>query len=148
MGDYSLKVPEQTSYNTEPKADKAPTSVPKPDNNESPEDSGSPLGVEHFGVKEWSQLLLTPTLDFNKTVEKIGAIEDFIKEQMTLDGIKVDKEGYSKIVKELEEELSLTSAHKPEVRINKIFNLIKMIQRTHSEKERKNTILSLINSKK
>lgn len=147
MTEYSLKQPEKPDpIAAVVKKDQATTT--KPENTSKDSAPDVPMGVEHFGIKGWPELLLEPKLDHSKTVEKISAIESFIKERLTDSHLKLDKDTYSQMIRDMEYELGLSDSHEPNQRVDKIYNLIRLIERTALEKAKKHSIFMLLNNKK
>lgn len=144
--EYSTRLPESDppSINREP-VEKLGVSSAIPESDESP--SEAPMIFEYFNVKGWPELLLTPKLDHNKVIDKVSRIEEFIKGRLAMEGLKPEKSSYDLIMKQLEDELNITGAHESHFRIDKVFALIKIIEKDHTAKERKKSIINLLNSK-
>jgi hypothetical protein len=123
-------------------------SVPKIDPIQEVVTTGTPMGVEHFGIKDWAERLLNPTLDHNGLVQKISFIEEFAKEKMNDEQLKENKDNYSSIIHNFENYLGISDTYEPDVRVNKIFNLLKLIERESLEKSRKSSIFMLLNQNK
>lgn len=146
--EYSLKGPEKPDPIAEKSGlTKAVEATPIAENHEQLGEDAVPMGVNHFGIKGWEDMLLAPELDFNKTIDKVAYIEDFIKEKISSEKMNLDQKSYSQLIQELETQLGLSDSHEPKVRVNRIYNLMKLIEEQATEKSKKLSIINLLNSK-
>jgi hypothetical protein len=136
--EYSLKV------NVPKEAPKEATNVPKavnstPTESQEPQSvtPDSPTGVEYFAIDYWPEIILNPKLDIYKIVDKVIFVEEFIQDRIIELGLKNDKENYTSIVKSMEEELGISSKYEPHVRLEKIYNLIRIMKDSSQTKKNK-----------
>lgn len=146
--EYSLKpVTAPSNEMAPPRPEKQADSAAIKDKDIESNASDSPLGVDYFGINYWPEIILSPDLDYYKTVEKVLFIEDFIKDRIKDNGLKQDKTSFQKVLKSMEDELGMSPEHESHLRVDKIFNLLRLMKSTSYDKEKKR-IINLLKSNK
>jgi hypothetical protein len=136
MKEHYLKPPESQIQKTpDDKGEKAKdtTRVNDPiEKKESPEIKA----IEYFEFKGWGDILLDDRLDVNGDKDKIIFIDNFINKQIKKQGIKDEKSSYFSILQQIEESLKISRFHEQNVRIDKVYKMMKLLTKTHQEKKR------------
>jgi hypothetical protein len=86
--------------------------------------------VDHFNVQGWNELLADPALDVGGIKGKVLFIEQYLGEKIREMGLKDEEATYRSLLASMETHFQFTSMHRHDVRINKIFDYLKTLEKS------------------
>ena len=143
MDEYRLLDPSKEAP-PDPKGTPAQESV-KTDTDTPIEKQELPYSVEYFEFEDWGQILLTPQLDVNGMKDKIIFIEKYLHDQAKQHSLQVNKDTFFNLLDAVEKSLKMSKFHEKGERIDKIYKVFKIMQKTATNRTKMRNMIMKAN---
>lgn len=146
---YKLKGIEQPiSKEINPLSNPIQETTPVTEHKEVTESIDRPHSATYFEIQAWPELLLSPELDINGIKDKVIFVESYISNKLQENSMKVNSSAFNKMLGHLEAHLGLDKAiDEPISRLNKIYDMLFVINKTNKDRINKEKYLSSLISK-
>jgi hypothetical protein len=139
-------IPDQKEVKTPPETPKEVVKTTDYTSKLDPKDTqDKPFSADYFEVPEWGELLLAPKLDVHGLVNKVSFIEEYLSTQLKKNSMKSDKDSFSEILRDIEENLGLDPKHDSKHRISRVYGFLNVIKLTKEKEDlRRERLLSML----